>query len=320
VVTGDAGIGDDPQHFIVSRQAPDWEPLIQILNKALASITPAERQEVSRRWLNSDSALKRLRRVQLSEQEQRWLQEHRSIRLGVDRAWPPMEFIDDKGKYSGIASDYVHWFGRQLGIHWVKPEPLPWSEVLARAKARNLDVLPLVARTPEREQYLLFTKPYFEARVVIVNRRGEPRIDSLEELTGRRMAVVEGYAMTSDLERDYPGIVLTRYDTAAAALHSVSEGRNEAFFGLLPVASYIIGREGLGNLQITADTEYTKRFSVGVRKDWPELVALLDKVIDTIDDETRNRILQRWSTVTLRQQRDYKLVLQVLAGASGYVR
>ncbi len=130
VIAGDAGIGDDPQHFVVSRQAPDWAPLVGIMGKALASLSEEERQRISQRWLGARNITTTLPKVRLSKQEQRWLQEHKSIRLGVGRAWPPMEFIDEQGEYKGISRDYTRLFGRQLGINWVAPKALPWDDVL----------------------------------------------------------------------------------------------------------------------------------------------------------------------------------------------
>ena len=253
--------------------------------------------------------------MRLSKQEQRWLQEHKSIRLGVDRAWPPMEFIDEQGEYKGISRDYTRLFGRQLGINWVAPKALPWDDVLDGVKQKNLDVTPLLSHTPERETYLNFTKPYINAKVVIFNRRGESNIDSLKQLEGRHVAVVTGYSVTSDLQRDYPRILRDPYPSVSEALHAVSEGRSEAFVGILAVAGYLIGKEGLRNLQVAGSTEYATSFAMAVRKDWPELVNIVNKAIDTLDDETRNRIFRRWTTVEFNKQADYTLALQVLGGA-----
>ena len=310
VVTGDAGLGVDPQHFVVSRRAPEWTPLVDILNTALASVSEAERLQIEQRWLGESSG-SGLPQVKLTEEERRWLQEHKSIRLGVDRAWPPMEFIDENGEYKGISHDYIQLFGHQLGIHWIAPESLPWVAVLRGIREKTLDVIPLLAPNAERRAYMNFTKPYFKARAVIFTRRGQGSLD-LNGLNGRRVAVVRSYWASADLRRDYPGIVQVPYETVGEALHSVLEGHTDAYVGLLPVASYIIGKEGLTGLQIAGVTQYVKSFSVGVRKDWPELVTLLNKAIDTLDEATHNQIIQRWTTVELKQKTDYTLVLRIL--------
>ena len=311
VVTGDAGIGSHPQHFAVASRAPDWQPLIGIIDAALATISEAERLRIEQRWLGN-AAIKKLAPVKLSEKERLWLQEHKSIRLGIDRAWPPMEFIDEQGKYSGISRDYTELLGRQLGINWVGPENRSWEEVINGIRKKNIDVIPLLAPNRERESYVNFTNPLVNAKVVIFNRRGERRIDDLGRLNGKHVAMVRGYGVTFDLQRDYPGIRPDLFDSVSEALHAVAEGRSTAFVGTLPVAGYIIGKEGLGNLQVAGGTEYTKSFSMAVRKDWPELVSILNKAISTLDETVRNQIMRRWNTVEFKQQADYTLALQVL--------
>ncbi len=289
----------------------DWPRLRDILQKALDDIPSSERIQIERRWLRNPDA-QELPAVKLSDDERLWLQKHRKIRLGIDRAWPPMEFIDEKGEYQGISHDYMELLGRQLGIEWVGPENKPWEEVIKGIREKTLDVIPLLSPNRERETYVNFTKPLVNARVVIINRRGEGSIDKLAELDGKRVAMVRGYSVTFDLQRDYPGIVPDLHDSVSEALHAVSDGRSTAFVGILPVAGYLIGKEGLSNLQVAGTTEYAKSFSMGVRKDWPELVGILNKAIDTLDDATRNRILRRWSTVVFKQKTDYTLVFQVV--------
>ena len=312
VVTGDAGLGSHPQHFVVSRLAPEYKPLIGIIDTALSTIPESERLQIEKRWLGNSPATG-LAPVKLTEKERLWLLEHKSIRLGVDSSWPPMEFIDENGEYKGISRDYMELLGRQLGINWVEPGKRPWEEVLKGIREKTLDVIPLLSANRERESYISFTKPLVNTKVVVFNRRGEAGIDDLNELDGKRVAVVKGYSVTVDLQRDFPGIVPDPYDSVSEALHAVSEGRSEAFVGILPVAGYIIGKEGLSNLQVAGATKYTKSFSMAVRKDWPELVGILNKAIDTLDDATRNRIVQRWTTVEFKQKTDYTLVIQILA-------
>ena len=49
----------------------------------------------------SDSALR------FTEEEELWLEEHPVILLGAMDAWPPFNFVDQRGNPSGIGSDLV---------------------------------------------------------------------------------------------------------------------------------------------------------------------------------------------------------------------
>jgi two-component system sensor histidine kinase/response regulator len=315
-IVGDPGLGSGPQNFAVSKTAPDWKPLIGIIDKVLASITEEERSRIEQRWIGEREAKRKLPRVMLTEQEKQWLQEHKSIRLGVDANWAPVEFIDTDGEYKGLSADYMAVFSEQLGINFVRPKRMPWTEVLSGLENRSLDVAPMISRTPEREAYLNYTKSYLDFPSVIFNRRGSARLRGVEDLARKKVAAVEGYSITKRLHQDHPLVELQYYKDPKEALRAVSVGKADAYVGSLAVGGYLIGQEGLTNLQVAAPTDYSRSYGIGVRKDWPELVGILNKAIDTLDDELRNDIYRRWSTVKYEKHVDYTLVWQILGAAA----
>ena len=65
---------------------------------------------------DSESPVGQRTTTALSDLERRWVQEHPVIRLGVDPAWPPFDFIDGQGAHSGMAADFLHLLGQRLGL------------------------------------------------------------------------------------------------------------------------------------------------------------------------------------------------------------
>ncbi|MCB0075465.1 MAG: hypothetical protein KDE20_28625, partial [Caldilineaceae bacterium] len=63
-------------------------------------------------------------------------------------------------------------------------------------------------------------------------------------------------------------------------------------------------------------TPYTFDLAIGVRKDWPELVTILDKALDTIDETERRDIRQKSIGVRYEIEVNYTLLWRVVAGAS----
>jgi len=82
----------------------------------------------------------------LSVAEQAWIKAHPRMRLGVDRTYQPISFIDDKDHYSGLAADYARLLESRLGIQF-EIVPLPASERLQAIAAGRVDVLDSVGRT-----------------------------------------------------------------------------------------------------------------------------------------------------------------------------
>jgi PAS domain S-box-containing protein len=234
--------------------------------------------------------------VSMSADERSWLAAHQPIRLGLYKGgWAPFDIIDRTGRHDGISADYLSLVSQRLGIQ-IEPVMLPdWKSVLEAVKAHQVDLLVSVGQTPERESFLAFSKPYITSSNVIFARRDNSGVKSLQSLAGKTVAVERGYALSELLPKAVPGINLMPVDDTEAALRAVSGGRADAYVGDLIVASFMIDRLNLANLAPHAEAGLpTSALRFGVRKDWPELAALLDRAIDTIGDGDRRRIRDRW--------------------------
>ncbi len=82
------------------------------------------------------------------------------IRVGVDPGFVPFEFIDENGEYKGIAADYLSLISKKTGLQFEIMKGLTWPEAYDMALAGDIDVLPAIGKTEEREEYFFFSEPY----------------------------------------------------------------------------------------------------------------------------------------------------------------
>ncbi len=101
-------------------------------------------------------------------------------------------------------------------------------------------------------------------------------------------------------------------DNVDQALRAVSKGKVEAFVGNLASISYATQKLGLTNLKVATTTPYKYELSFAVRKDWPELVNILNKTLETISDSDSSAIHNRWINVRFERQFDWMLVLEIV--------
>jgi hypothetical protein len=70
-----------------------------------------------------------------------------------------------------------------------------WTDAVAQLEQGKLDGSAAIWKTPERERYLHFSKPYLENRLVLVARKGEDvSASSIAKLAGKRLALTKDYA------------------------------------------------------------------------------------------------------------------------------
>ncbi len=248
----------------------------------------------------------------LTAAEKQWLQEHRNIRLAVDISWPPFEYIDDEKNYVGMASEYIKLVGEKLDIEFVIEKEKPWSQVVEAVKSRELDMYSCVLSTPQRREYVNFTRPYLSFPMVIVTTDRVTYVDGIKDLKNESVAVVKGYATQDLLEKNHPELNLYRASNLTEALQAVSLGKVFAYIGNIASVSETLKREGLTNLKISGQTAYKFDLSMAVRKDWPEMIPILQKALDSITPQQQEQIYQHWIKLRYEQGVDTSLIWKIL--------
>ncbi len=255
--------------------------------------------------------------VPLTPAEQIWIAQHPVIRLASDPVWAPVDFLDAQGQHQGMTADYVALLNAKLGIdmRWQEAR-MPWEQVLQAAREHRIDVIPTAGKRPEREDYLIFTEPpYVSFRSVIVVRDDAPFISGMGDLGGERIALVPGYAETADFKARYPRYEVLSASTVEDALTAVATGRANATVGNLAVVNWVIRTKALTNLRIAAlYSDEERSVHLAVRKDWPELAAILDKGLASITPEEHARIRNRWYEVEAQKGLDPAMVWGIAGG------
>ena len=116
----------------------------------------------------------------------------------------------------------------------------------------------------------------------------------LAELSGKSVAVVANYADHEYMRRVHPNIPLVVMPDISAGLRQVAFGKIDAMVLNIASAAYYIQKDGINNLKVTQDTDFVFDLSFAVRNDWPLLVSILTKGMDTITPAEKKAVLDKW--------------------------
>jgi len=258
---------------------------------------------------------------ELTAQERAWLDEHGPIRVGNNPAFAPIDFDDERGRPAGVAADVMDLVQKKLDLKVEHVRGQTWDEAFEALRAGRIDVLLQAGRSPEREPLFLFTQPYFSFRSVVVVRNDMPFVPNLEALVDRRFALVRNYNETNLMRAAYPQIDARLVDSTEEALRLVSAGEVDATIGNVAVLHYKILQLGLTNLKVatTADSGVERYVQMAVRRDAPQLVAILNKGLAAISPAERKAINDRWFTVEIERGVDPARVVWWAAWAAAGV-
>ncbi len=233
-------------------------------------------------------------RINWTDEELVFRENHPVIRLGVDPRFVPFDFIDEDGEYKGIACDYLELVSERTGLQFEVCRGLTWPEAYDLALARQLDALPAIGLTTDRAEHFLFSEPYYYFKRVIATRDTDTQISGMKDLEGLTVAVQRNSSHHSYL-LSYEKINLSLYDSVEAALVALATGEERAFIGNLATTNYLIRSTGLTNLRfVSFEAEKQQALYFAVRDDWPELVSIFNKAVNTISDKERIAINNKW--------------------------
>lgn len=232
---------------------------------------------------------------QLSPEEQAWLKENgQSLVLSFDRNFPPVEFLDENGSFSGLSADLIEQIEKRLAVTFVK-EAREWVDVLQALKAGTTAIAPAIVATESRAEYIFFTTPYIRIPQVIVTSRDIKGTLTLDDLEGLRVGVVRGYASAEQVRIAGRGrFEVVEVDSILEGLRDVSFGVTDAFIESLAVAAWYIDREALPNLRVAGDIGVTQDLSIGVSRHYPLLASAVSKSLDSLPERGKKAIINRW--------------------------
>lgn len=279
----------------------DWPELATILDKALDAISEKKKIELRQTWISSNWSLEGPAALQekyaLSDEETQWVKENKDILLGIDPEFAPFEFYGKQGEYQGISSEYVKILNLRLGLNMQVVPGLTWNESIQKIKKGELDALPCIGKTVERNKYLKFSQPYMHYQRVIITRTDMPFIGSIEDIQELKIAVQshtshEGYLLENT------NIKAETYPTLLETIKAVSEGKADAVVGNLATCIYLIQKENISNLKVAGPVTYsTEQLFFTVRKDLPQLISIINKGLSSISSKKEKMIREKWVQV-----------------------
>ncbi|MFK4763820.1 transporter substrate-binding domain-containing protein [Desulfobaculum sp. SPO524] len=295
VAEADIPTGDrDPRYRFAVRK--DWPQLHSILQKGLSSITDEDMARLERRWFGTVSTTAQGAPIQLTPAEQDYLSRNPVIRVHNEMNWPPQNY-NEGGKPKGYSVAYMNLVAKKLGMTIEYVSGPRWDEFMEMARRGELDVLLNIVETDARREDFAFTRPYIKYPSVLIHRRDNTAVTSLDAMRGKTMAVIKGFYEQEVLARDYPDIRMEFYNSLLACLKAVADGKADATLGGANEAAYLIRRNSLMNLTLTGGLPpetFEVALHIAVPRDNAILRDIIQKGMDAITPTENARIHDQW--------------------------
>lgn len=223
------------------------------------------------------------------------LQSNGKVKIGVLVGAPPYGSVDSTGNAIGYDADVAALVGRYLDLPVEMVQLTPPARIPALEAGKADFLIATLARTPEREQVVSFTRPYSAFQVGIYAAKDAP-VERWEDMSGMTVGVNRGSSVEGQLveREDALDLTILRFEDDATTMQALFSGQVQA----------VASPEAQSNAAITArgdETIEAKFFfsmqpnSMTVRKDATELQGRLNEIIATmIETGELNAISEEW--------------------------
>ena len=282
--------------------------LVTALDKAYATLSMQEKIDLQKKWFTQEA-----KQISLTPPQKEYLNRKKVITMCIDPDWMPFESFDKDGKYIGMTSDYFNIFESSLQIPFKVIFTNSWSESIDAAKARKCDIFSLAMSTPERKKYMNFTSSYLSIPLVLATENNVVFMDDMSVLKNKKIGIVKGYAFNELIRRNYPNITVVDVENIHDGLQRVVNGELFGFIGTIASIGYALQRDFIGELKIAGKFKQRWELGIGVRKDEPILLDILEKAVENLTEDQKQKILSDYISVKYTKQTDYSLVIKILA-------
>ncbi|WP_323665149.1 ABC transporter substrate-binding protein [Aliarcobacter butzleri] len=279
--------------------------LKSILEKANQNITEKEIRNLVDEWLKNDF----FEELKLTQMENDYLSKKNNINYCVNSNLMPIERVQN-GNFTGITSDYINIFKEKLNVNFNQVEIKSINDGLNKLNTKECDLVTFVKKTENINNLFNFSNSHLSFPLVLVTKLDKTFITSLNSLSGKKIAYVNEIYKDM-LIKSYPQIEFIKVNSLKEGLKKL---KNEEFFGLveiLPVVGYEIQKNFSDSLKISKEIFSTINFSMAISKDDLILNGIINKLLNSISNENKNKIINNWTSINYEKNINYEKILIV---------
>ena len=214
------------------------------------------------------------------------------LRVGTEGAYPPMNFVDSKGRLQGFDVDIANAICEKLGVEcvFVKQD---WDGIIpALIKGKYDAIVASMSITEERKKAVDFSERYCTNKLWFVGKKGVAMGTSAEALKGKVIGAQRATISSDWLEKNRPDVKIKLYDTQENAYLDLVAGRLDGILAdILTTDPWLKSDAGKG-FEFKGEPVFEgDRYGIAVRKGDDELRKKLNKAIkDIVNDGTYAKI------------------------------
>lgn len=242
------------------------------------------------------------------------------LRVSTDPAYPPQSFQNESGEFKGFDIDVAEEIAERMGVEaeWQTPS---WDVITAGNWNGRWDVsVGSMTPTPERQEVLHFTQPYYYTPAAVAVHEQNSNIQDLQsDLDGKRVGVCAACTYEAYLNKalEIPGefdyvvddAEIRTYDTDSSAVQDLALGDGTRLDAVMSALYTLKEAEKNSPIRVVGDPVFYEPLAVAVDREAPgdpqPLVDELERVIGEMhEDGTLTELSEKWYGIDLSKKQE----------------
>jgi arginine/lysine/histidine/glutamine transport system substrate-binding and permease protein len=221
----------------------------------------------------------------------------KTLRVGTEPAYPPMEFQGKKGELQGFSIDLINAIANAANFK-INFQTVPFDGLIPALQANTLDVaISSMTITEERSKTVDFSRPYFKSGLAIAIKSNNQEITSFEKLKNKKIAVQIGTTGAAKGKEANAAQIRT-FDSTPSALQELVNGNVDAMIGDAPVIAYAINSGNLPGIKVTQQLLTEEYYGIPTPKNSSNLALINQGLEKILKNGTYAQVYQKWFKAT----------------------
>jgi len=200
--------------------------------------------------------------------------------VGTSADYEPFEYLDSEGKFTGFDIELMEEAAKRMNVE-LEWQDIAFDGLIGSLQTGKIDaIIAAMSATPEREEQVDFTEPYFiGADAIIVAEGSDIVIGKNEDMAGYKVGVQSGTIQEEWIDQNIAAEV-SRYERAEQAIMDLKSGRIDIVAMDYYAATSFIEQ---GGITLALKTEFAgEHMAIAVKQGNAELLDQFNKVIDEL--------------------------------------
>jgi len=218
--------------------------------------------------------------------------------VGTEATFPPFEMVKD-GEYTGFDMDIIRAIAENQGYE-VEIKNLGFDALIPAVQSGNIDcAIAAMTIDADRAKVVDFSKPYFDAGLIIAVKSETTGIASTKDLQGKRIAAqvgTTGADACQKIKAEDPSTEVKIFESVGEAFMELQKGGVDAVVNDHPVTADYIKTTGKDSVKMVGEVfSADSQYGVAVKKGNSELLNDINKGLEELKANGEyDKIYQEW--------------------------